>query len=103
SSLQLWFGARRTRFRHFSRRAAKARPACNAYFINSALTIHAANYTYLGESTPPSQTERRNGHQRSSCVVGVAYQNAVASGASACSLRERRQFRHAPFQAPRFG
>src|SRR6266436_8685577 len=31
--------------------------SCGAHSINPALTIHAANYTYLRESSPPGETE----------------------------------------------
>ena len=46
---------------HFGRRAVKARPACNAHHVNSALTMNAANYTYLGESSPPKPNAKPNG------------------------------------------
>src|SRR6185437_8218768 len=82
------------------RRSAASAPAR----LNPLLTIQAANSAYRRASCPRGKGESGSDvHGRSSGAVGVAYADAMASGAPAGAGGKRRQLRYAEFQAARPG
>src|SRR5579871_5304371 len=79
-------------------------PTAAASRFNCLLTIHTANSAYLTGVVPARElAERRDVDQRSSGLVGVAYQDAMAPGPAERAVGKRLQRQHAEIQAARPG